>query len=459
MTQEVDLVVLGGGGAGVYAATRASKQGATVILVENRRIGGVCLNWGGPATKTLTSVMELCKSVQNGSRMGIQGSISVDWNILRKYKDTLCARFSKFGEIALTRNGVTIKLGTGQILSPTEVKITLTSGEELVKTHNILIAVGSQPSTILGIELKDPVLDSDQLLDLDTPPKSLLVIGGGVVGLEFATIFNLLGTKVTVVELLPSLFPTEEPEVGSFLKRHLTKQGMQILLDSKVTNIASVTNGADVTIQTPNEELSMVADKVLMAVGRHPNIDSESLQALGIQTTRRGITVNNRMQTTVPNIWAAGDIVTPYLLANTARMEAKVAVDNITGTPTTIQYHTLPRAIFTIPEIAAVGLTEQQAQDQGFDIKTSKVNFGAHNFRAAATNKTEGLIKLVAQSDGTLLGATIIGTQASDLIAAFMLTIANKMTARQMSEFMYIHPSYSEAILNALEVFEGKGLM
>lgn len=460
LSQKVDLVVLGGGGAGVYAATRAAKQGASVILVENRRIGGVCLNWGGPATKTLTSIMELYKSVQNGRRIGLQGSVSVDWSTLRKYKDGLCARFSKFGEIALTRSGVTIKLGTGQILSPTEVKITLTTGEEeLVNTRNILIAVGSQPSTIPGMELHDPVLDSDQLLDVDTPPESLLVIGGGVVGLEFATIFDLLGTKVTVVELLPTLFPTEEPEVGTFLTRHLKKQGLQVLLDSKVTNIASVNNGADVTIHTPTEDISMFAEKVLMAIGRHPNIDLESLQALGVETTRRGITVNDRMQTSVTNIWAAGDIVPPYLLANTARMEAKVAVDNITGTPATMQYDTLPRAIFTIPEIAAVGLTEQQAQEQGLNVKTSKVNFSAHNFRAAATNKMEGLIKLVAQSDGTLIGATIIGTQASDLIAGFMIAIANKMTAAQLSEFMYIHPSYSEAILNALEVFEGKGLL
>jgi dihydrolipoamide dehydrogenase len=203
----------------------------------------------------------------------------------------------------------------------------------------------------------------------------------------------------------------------------------------------------------------MFAEKVLMVVGRHPNIDLKSLQVFGVETTRRGINVNNRMQTSVPNIWTAGDIITPYLLANTARMEAKVAVDNITGTPTTIHYDQLPRAIFTIPEIAAVGLTEQQARDQGIDVKTGKVNFGAHNFLAIATNKTEGLIKLVAQSDGTLLGATIIGTQASNLIAEFMLAIANKMTAMQMSEFMYIHPSYSEAILNALEVYEGKGLI
>ncbi len=460
MEQPVDLVVLGGGGAGVYGATRAAKLGATVTLVENRRLGGVCLNWGGPATKTLTSTVELYKNVKNGSMIGIQGSVSVDWSALRKYKDGMCARFAKFAELALTRSGVTILHGMGEILSPTTVKITLTNGEEeVVTTRNILIAVGSQPTTIPGVKLEDPILDSDRILDLEAPPESLAIIGGGVIGLEFATIFNLLGTQVTVVELLPTLLPAEEPEVGLFLKQQLKKEGIQVLLDSRVTNITRVNDGAEITIRTPTEELTMSTEKVLMAVGRHPNIDVQRLEALGVQTTRRGILVDHHMQTSVPNIWAAGDVVTPYLLANVAMREAKVAAENIAGKATTINYDVIPRAVFTIPEIAAVGLTEQQARDKGLTVKTKRVNFGAHNFRAAATNKTEGLIKLVTTSNGTLLGATIVGAQASDLIAEFMLALVNQMTAEEMSELMYIHPSYSEAILNALETFEGKGLI
>jgi dihydrolipoamide dehydrogenase len=325
LAQKVDLVVIGGGAAGVYAATRAAQQGATVVLVENRRIGGVCLNWGGPATKTLTSTMELYKSVKSGSRIGIQGDVFIDWSTLRQYKDEVCSRFAKFAEIALTRSGVTIRHGTGNILSPTRVQITLPTGkEELVNTNNILIAVGSQPTTIPGVPLKDPVLDSDQLLDLDTQLESLLIIGGGVVGLEFATIFNLLGTKVTVVELLPTLLPTEEPDIGTFLKRHLQKAGIKVLLDSRVTNITPVHDGAETIVSTQNEKMTLLTEKVLMAVGRHPNIDLQSLEALGIQTTRSGIIVNNHMQTSVPNIWAAGDSATPYLLANVAMREAKV---------------------------------------------------------------------------------------------------------------------------------------
>lgn len=445
----------------MYAASRAAKFGAKVILVENRRIGGVCLNWGGPATKTLTSTVELYKHVTNGEKLGIQGSVSVDWDMLRTYKDGMCARFAKFAEIALTRNGVTLRQGTGEILSPTSVKITSPSGEEeQVTTRNILIAVGSQPSTIPGVPLEDPVLNSDALLDVVAPPESLLIIGGGVVGLEFAAIFNLLGTRVTVVELLPTLLPMEEPEVGAFLQRQLTKDGVKVLLDSRVTAITpAVADSAEVAVKTPMEELTLSAAKVLMAVGRHPNIDLQRLESLGIKTTRHGILVNDRMQTSVPTIWAAGDVVDPHLLANVAMREAKVAAENIAGSPMTINYALIPRAVFTIPEIAAVGLTEQQAHDQGLNVKTGRVNFRAHNFRAAATNKPEGLIKLVAKPDGTLLGATIVGAQASDLIAVFMVALANEMTVSEISELMFVHPSYSEALLNALETFEGKGLL
>jgi dihydrolipoamide dehydrogenase len=262
-----------------------------------------------------------------------------------------------------------------------------------------------------------------------------------------------------VVELLPKLLPAEDPEVGAFLQRQLTKDGIRVLLDSRVTNITPITGGAEIAVRTPTEELTLSAEKVLMAIGRHPNMDLQRLETLGVQTTRRGILVNDRMQTSVPNIWAAGDVVTPHLLANVAMREAKVAAENIAGSPTTINYALVPRAVFTIPEIAAVGFTEQQARDQGLTVKTGRVNFGAHNFRAAATNKPEGLIKVVAKPDGTLLGATIVGAQASDLIAAFMLALNKEMTVEEMSELMFVHPSYSEAILNALETFVGKGLL
>ncbi len=458
MDAEFDLVVLGGG-AGIFAAVRAAQLGLKVVLVENRRIGGVCMNWGGLATKSLTSTVELFKSVKKASTNGLQGSLSLNWTDMKKYKDNICSQMSRTPEFLMKKAGVKIIMGNGEIQSPTEVKIKTANGEEIIQAKNILIATGSQPITIPGVELKDPILDSDQLLEIADPPKSLLVIGGGVIGLEFATIFNLLDTKVTVVEMLPSLLPTEEPEVGEFLLRNLRKEGMEVFVNSKVTQVNKVSNGVEVKIQSPTEEITKKVDKVLMAVGRKPNIDRERLEAIGVKTTKSGIVVNDRMQTSVDTVWAAGDAVDPHLLANVAIREAKVAVANMAGLDAKMEYDLVPRCVFTIPEAASVGLTERQAKEKGLEVKSVKINFSAQNFRAAASNKTEGFVKIVVNDDGKILGATIVGASASDLISEFTLAIKNNMTAEEMSDLVYIHPSFSEVLQVALEKILGKAMI
>ena len=458
MDAEFDLVILGGG-AGIFAAVRAAQLGLKVMLVENRRIGGVCMSWGGLATKTLTSTVELFKNAKKASTDGLKGSLILDWAAMKQRKNNICSQMSRMPELLMKKAGVKIIMGNGEIQSPTEVKITNADGEEVIKTKNILIATGSQPITIPGVELKDPILDSDQLLEIETPPKSLLVIGGGVIGLEFATIFNLLDTKVTVVEMLSSLLPTEEPEVGEFLIRNLRKEGMEVFVNSKVTEVGKVKNGVEVKIQSPTQEIVKKVDKVLMAIGRRPNIDRKRLEDLGVKTTKRGIVVDDRMQTSSKTVWAAGDAVDPHLLANVAIREAKVAVTNIAGQKAKMEYDLVPRCVFTIPEIASVGLTEKQAKDQGLEIKSVKINFSAQNFRAMASNKPEGFVKIVVHNDGRILGATIIGASASDLISEFALAIKNNMTAEEMSDMVYVHPSFSEVLQVALEKTLGKSMI
>ena len=458
MDAEIDLVVLGGG-TGIFAAVRAAKLGLKVVLVENRRIGGVCMNWGGLATKSLTSTVEKYKNAKKASTNGLTGSLSLDWKAMKKYKDKICSQMSKMPEFIMKKAGVKIIIGNGEILSPNEVKITSANGEEVLKTKNILIATGSQPITIPGVELQDPILDSDQLLEIESPPKSLLVIGGGVIGLEFATIFRLLDTKVSVVEMLPTLLPTEEPEVGEFLLRNLRKESMEVFVSSKVTQVRKVNDGVEVKIQSPTEEIIMNVDKVLMAVGRKPNIDRKRLEDIGVKTTKRGIVVDDRMQTSVETVWAAGDAVDPHLLANVAIKEAKVVVTNIAGENARMEYDLVPRCVFTIPEVASVGLTEKQAIDQGLKTKSVKVNFSAQNFRAIASNKLAGFVKVVVLEDGRIVGATIVGASASDLISEFTLAIKNRMTAEEMSNLVYVHPSFSEVLQVTLEKLLGKSLI
>jgi dihydrolipoamide dehydrogenase len=457
LNDEIDLVVLGGG-TGIFAAIRAAQLGLNVVLVENRRIGGVCMNWGGLATKTMTSTVELLKNARKGSEIGIRGSLSLDWLEMKKNKDRICSLMSKMPEFILKKAGVRVIIGDGKILTPTKVKITSADGEETLRTKNILIASGSQPITLPSVELKGSILDSDRILELEAPPKSLLIIGGGVIGLEFATIFNLLETRVTVVEMLPTLLPNEEPEVGKFLLNNLKKEGMEVFVNSKVTEVTQTENTLNVKILTPTEEIAKKVDKVLMAIGRRPNIDRKLLEAIGVRTTKRGIVVDDRMRTSAKTVWAAGDAVDPHLLANVAIREAKVAATNIAGDNAKMKYDLIPRCVFTLPEIAAIGLTEKQAKEKGLEIKSVKVNFIAQNFRAYASNKKEGLIKVIALSDGKIVGATIIGASASDLISEFTIAISKKMTAEEMSDLIYVHPSFSEAIQNALEKMLGKSL-
>ena len=456
MNTGIDLVVIGGGGSGVFAAHRAAQMGLKVVLVEDRSIGGVCLNWGGLATKTLTSTVDLFRNANKAVNNGIQGSFSLQWNEMKRYKDTICSRMSKMAEVLLKKAGVRVILGNGEIQTPTTVKITSESGEEVVHTKNILIASGSQPITIPGVEFEGPILDSDKMLELETPPESLLVVGGGVIGLELATIFNLLNTKVTIVEMLPALLPAEEPEVGEFLLRHLKKEGMDVFVNSKVTQVTKANDSVNVKIITPTGERTVQVSKVLMAIGRKPNIDREHLKALGVETTKRGIVVNERMQTSSKTIWAAGDAVDPHLLANVAMKEGKVAIANIAGETAKMDYNLIPRCVFTIPEIAAVGLTEKETKDKGLDVKSAKISFAAQNFRAYASNKTEGFVKIVILTEGTILGATIVGASASDLISEFILAIKKKMSAQEMSELVYVHPSFSEVLRVALETILGR---
>ncbi|MFC1486410.1 dihydrolipoyl dehydrogenase [Thermoproteota archaeon] len=457
MKEEVDLVVLGGG-TGIFAASRAAKLGLKVVLVENRKLGGVCLNWGGLATKTLTSTVDLFKNVKKANENGIDGSVALDWNKMKKNKDKICSQFSKFPEIFLKKDGVRIIIGQGEILSPKKVKI-ISDKLEIIETKNILIATGSHPITIPGVELKDPIVDSDKMLELESVPKNFIIVGGGIVGLEFATIFRNLGSNVTIVEMLPRLLPDEEPEVNNFLLSNLRKNGIEVLVDSKVVDVNLVENGVNVKIKTPSKETTKSADKVMMAIGRKPNIEREKLEAMGVKTTARGILVDDRMQTSVKHIWGMGDAVFPHLIANVAIKEGKIAASNIAGIDSKMDYELIPRCCFTIPEVAAIGLTEKQAKDQGLEIETVKVNFSSQNFRAMASNKPEGFVKIVTLTDGTIIGATIVGASASDLITEFILAIKNKMTAKEMSELIYVHPSFSEVIQNALEKIQGLSIM
>jgi dihydrolipoamide dehydrogenase len=453
-----DLVVVGGGVAGITVAIRAAQMGLRVAIVEKDKIGGVHVNWGGIPTKALVSAVEILRKVIDGGRLGVNGTVSIDWNALQKHRVKVSSQIVMFNEMALKKSGVKIFRGGAELISTTRVRISSTRGEEekVVKAKNMVIATGSRSMSIPGVDPGGNILDSDGALQLEKPPESLLIIGGGAVGLEFGTIFSLLGSKVTVVELLQRLLPNEEPEVGEFVKNRLQKEGVQVLTGSKVAELKPTKSGVIVKIDSPDGQKIEEVEKVLMAIGRQPNIDSKRLEALGVKMTKRGIVVNERMQTTVPNIYAVGDVVGKHLLLNVAMKEAKVAASSVTGGNEAMEYKAVPRCVFTIPEVAAVGLTEQQAREKGLDIIVVKEPFFSP--RAAGAGEVEGLIKIVAKPDSTIIGATIVGSHASEIIFPLSLAVHKGINALELAEMFYPSPTFSEAIMNVLGKIEGKAI-
>jgi dihydrolipoamide dehydrogenase len=449
---EFDTVIVGGGVSGIAAAIRAAQLGLRVALVEKKTIGGTHATWGGIASKAMIDAVHLFRRVRDGDGMGIEGSISLNWKKMQQHRDRACAQVSKFNEIALSRNGVRVLRGICRLLSPTKLEVSFASGgTENISAKNIVAATGSSPSTIPAAPLGGPIVDSEGALRLDNPPVSLLIVGGGAVGAELATIFSLSGSRVTLVEMMSTLLPGEEPEAGDFIARSLQKEGTQVLVGSRV--IGTETTGSDVKValDTPQGRTTVIAEKVLMAVGRQPNIDAEALAAAGVKTTRRGIVVNSGMQTTAPSIYAVGDVVDApgrQLLVNVAIKEGKVAAENVAGGNKIMSYDVIPRCVFTIPEVASIGMTEHQAQEKGLRATMTKASYYCP--RGGASGETEGIIKIITDSDERVIGGVIVGANASELISQLAIAITKGTKPREIAEMMYPSPSFSEVVWNTM---------
>ncbi len=456
MQPEFDLAIIGGGVAGISAAMRAVQNGLTVCLVERERIGGVHVNWGGIPTKALISAVEIQKRVQDGRKLGVTGNVRVDWSALQKHRTKVSSQVLRFNEMALKQRGVTVIHGKGEITSRREVTIGQESETKKIHAENLVIATGSESASIPAIPFGQHVLTSNAALQLTEIPKRLLIIGGGAVGLEFATIFSLLGSKVMIVEVLSRLLPNEEPDVGAFIQKRLEKDGIHVMVGSRVVDVREKESSVEVVVDTTEGQITEGVEKVLMAVGRRPRIDAEKLERMGIKTTRKGIVVNERMQTSVPNIYAAGDVVGKYLLLNVAMREGKTAADNIAGRHTVMDYTAVPRCVFTLPEVAAVGVTEAQARQETNEVIVVTDPFFSP--RAAGAGEVEGFIKVVCSSDGMIAGATIVGAHASELILPLSMALDKRINTRELAEMFYPSPAFSEVVMNAVGKVAGKAI-
>ncbi len=456
---KIDVVIIGGGPGGYVAAIKAAHLGLKTVLVEKDKLGGVCLNKGCIPTKALISTTEILNHIQRAEEFGIQvKDYSFDFPAIMKRKDLITRRLSSGVEQLMKANQVRVVLGEGQIIEPGKVEITDTAGQkEIIKTKNIVIATGSKVMKLPlpGID-SEGVITSDKALSLSELPSKMIIIGGGVVGIEFAGIFKALGVEVTVVEMLPRILLPIDEEIALRLTMSLKRKEIEILTDCKVKGIKKNNQNLEVLVSTSEREKKLETEKVLLAAGRVPELGNIDIQRLGIELDKGAIKVDEKMRTNIPGIYAVGDVVGKIMLAHVASREGIVAVENISGKEVLMDYKVVPNCVFSMPEVASVGLTEEEARKENDNIKVSKFPFMA-NGKALGMGETEGMVKIIAEADTSeLLGVHILGVHASDLIAEGALALSMEATAEEIVNTIHAHPTLAETIAEAAEGITGK---
>lgn len=466
MPTQTHIAIVGAGPGGYVAAIRAAQLGARVTVVENQALGGVCLNWGCIPSKALLSVVELGDKVKKADELGLvlQGPVGYDLAKMVARKNKVVATLVKGIATLFKTWGVEHLDGTGELLDERTVRVAGRDGSERrLQADAVVVATGSSwPNVPLFPIDGRQIITSKEALDLETIPGRLLIIGAGVEGCEFASLYSGMGTQVTMVELMPRILPLEDEEVASFIDRELKKRGVDIRTGTTVEKVERQAGAVKAVLKKEGTEI--VADQVLVSVGRGFNSQGIGLDKLGVQLGARGeILVNDRMETNVPGIYAIGDVVGKAMLAHVASAQGKVAVDNILGGRRAIDYRVIPAGIFTLPEIGRVGLTEQQAKEQareeGRDAETA-VKVGRFRYaglgKAQSTGEITGMFKVIADArNGSVLGVHIVGAHAADLVHEAALAMQLKASATQVAEMIHAHPTLSEGMLEAMEDVDG----
>lgn len=452
-----DIAVIGSGPGGYPAAIRAAQLGKKVALIEAKEIGGTCLNRGCIPSKALIAGAELLDEIRHAEAFGIKiGTLTFDYNVLWARKEQIVAKFRKSLEGLLAANGIAIIRGTAKFLSPKELQI---SGKEnlTIKADKIILATGSEPRSIPAFPFDgERILDSTAILDMQKLPKKMVIVGGGVIGCEFASLFRLLNVEVTILEMLPSLLPMECPTVSAALTKAFQKRGVVIETSTKVEAIEKNKSGVKVKLGSGQTH---EADIAVVAVGRSMNLTHLGLEKIGVQLKDPSqVAVNEKMETTAPGIYAVGDIASRFWLAHVATHQGLVAADNACGLKASMHYEAIPNVIFTVPEIATVGISFDEAKKRGFKAAIGQFPFLALG-KAQASGHTEGFAQVVIdEKTGQILGAQIVGDNASSLIGEMAVAIQNELTIECIYETIHAHPTYAESWMEASFLAMGRPL-
>ena len=454
---ETDTIVIGAGPGGYVAAIRAAQLGQKVTIVEKEHVGGVCLNVGCIPSKALISASHRYLDALHSDSLGIKAeNVTVDFSKVQSWKGSVVKKLTGGVSTLLKANKVEIVKGEAYFVDAHTVRVMDEKSAQTYTFKNAIIATGSRPIEIPAFKFSKRVLNSTGALALEEVPEKLVVIGGGYIGTELGNAFANFGTKVTILEGGDEILPNFEKQMSSIVKRNLKKKGAEIFTNALAKGVEEKEDGVVVTYEVKGEEKTIEADYVLVTVGRRPNTDELGLEQVGIELTEKGlIKIDKQCRTNVPNIYAIGDIVPGPQLAHKASYEGKIAAAAIAGQPDEIDYLAIPAVVFSDPELATVGYTEQQAKDEGIEIVAAKFPFAA-NGRALSLDSTDGFLKLITRKeDGLVIGAQIAGPGASDMIAELGLAIEAGVTAEDIAMTIHAHPTLGEITMEVAEVALG----
>ena len=453
-----DVGIIGGGPGGYVAAIKVAQLGGKVCLIEKGEWGGTCLNRGCIPTKTLFAVASLATQIQDAEGFGlkVQGA-EVDYPQVLAHKNTTVTQLT--GGIAklLKGNGVQTFNGVGVLVGKNTIEVSQADGAtEQINATKIIIATGSEPANIPLFEIdEEQVLTTTGMLNLQTLPESLVIVGGGVSGCEFASIFNGLGCRVTVIELLPTILATEDVQVVRQIQLFMKRKGIEIKTAVNITQVDKSETGITATLASGEQ---IQAEKMLVSIGRQFNSEGVGLQQVGVHTENGKIVVNERMETNIPDIYAVGDVASRYLLAHVASAEGVVAAQNCMGENAEMDYGTVPSCVFTIPEIAKVGMTEDEAKTEGYEVKVGRFPYAASG-KALGMRETDGFVKVISDEEyGDILGVHILGAHASDLIHEAAVAIRLGASTADLAHTIHAHPTLGEIVMESAEAAYGQAI-
>ena len=453
MAEQYDLVVIGSGPGGYVGAIRAAQLGMRVVIVERDRLGGVCLNWGCIPTKALLRNAEIVSLLRRGEEYGFTfDNLRVDFSVAVKRSEQAARKLSKGVEYLMKKNKVTVVPGEGKLAGKGQVRVTKNGQVTDLQTERILLATGTRPREMPEVPVDGKrVITSTEALSLPQVPRTLLIIGAGAVGVEFADIYEAYGSEIVLIEMLPRLLPVEDAEISSFLEKVFAKRGVKIRTGTKVEKVAVKGDQVRLHVSREGKTEEITGDVALVGIGRVPNVESLGLEELAVAVDRAGfVKVDGRFETSAPGIYAIGDVIGGALLAHKAMAEAIVAVEGMAGvTDATVDPLKIPNCTYCSPQVASVGLTEEQAKEKGRQVKVGRFSFQASG-KAVALGDTEGFVKVVADAEyGEVLGIHIVGPEATEMIAEATMARTLEATLEDVHHSIHAHPTLSETVAEA----------